>query len=84
MKKNINKIGDALKKGDLKMKELQEVITFDAKITIEDKYSKDNKIYQIMKIGVINKLTGELLNIHEVYIKESLRQIIEFIISQNN
>ena len=70
-------------KENLRSKQLQENITFDAKITIEDKYSKDNNIYQIMNIGVINKSTGEILKIHEIYIKENLRQIIQFIISQN-
>jgi len=64
-------------------KELQEDITFDAKITVENKLSKDGNFYQIMKIGVLNKFTGQILDIHEVYIKESLRQIIEFIVSQN-
>jgi len=64
-------------------KELQEDITFDAKIRVENKLSKDGNKYQVMIIGVENKLTGEILEIHEVYIKESLRQIIEFIVSQN-
>lgn len=67
-----------------KVKQLQEDITFNAKITIQNKISKDNNIYQVMQIGIENKTTGEILNIHEVYIKENLRQIIEFIISQNN
>lgn len=62
----------------------QEDITFNAKITIQNRLSKEDKIYQVMQIGVVNKLTGEVLNLHEIYIKESLRQIIEFIISQNN
>ena len=71
-------------KENINIKLLQEDLTFDAKITIQNRLSKDNKIYQIMSIGVINKLTGELLEIHQVYIKESLRQIIEFIITLNN
>lgn len=58
-------------------------IVFDAKVTVENKISKQGKIYQIMKIGVVNKSTGEILDIHEVYVKESLMQVIEFIISQN-
>ena len=65
-------------------KDLQADINFTAQITIKNRLSKDNNIYQVMQIGIENKLTGEILNIHEVYIKENLRQIIEFIISQNN
>ena len=61
-----------------------EELTFSAVITIQTKLSKDNNPYQVMIIGVENKKTGEILNIHEVYIKESLRQIIEFVVSQNN
>ena len=70
-------------KENINIKLLQEDFTFDAKITIQNRLSKNNQIYQIMNIGVINKSTGEILDIHEVYIKESLRQIIEFIISLN-
>jgi len=70
-------------KENLKEKELQDDITFTAKITVQNRLSKTNNIYQVMVIGVENKKTGEILNIHEVYIKEHLRQIIEFIISQN-
>lgn len=69
-------------KGDNKM-ELQEDIKFDAKITVKERISKSGNIYQVMAIGVENKKTGEILNIHEVYIKEHLRQIIEFIMSEN-
>ena len=61
-----------------------EELSFNAVITIQTKLSKDNNPYQVMIIGVENKKTGEILNIHEVYIKESLRQIIEFVVSQNN
>lgn len=70
-------------KENINIKLLQEDITFDAKITIQNRLSKNNQIYQIMNIGVVNKFSGELLDIHEVYIKESLRQIIEFIITLN-
>lgn len=63
--------------------ELQEDIKFDAKITVQNRLSKNNNPYQVMVIGVVNEKTGEILNIHEVYIKEHLRQIIEFIIGQN-
>lgn len=65
------------------MKELMKDITFNAKITIQDRISKDNNKYQVMVIGIENEKTGEILNIHEIYIKEHLRQIIEFIINQN-
>ena len=64
-------------------KALQDDITFNAKITIQTRRSKNDNLYQVMVVGVENKKTGEILNIHEVYIKEHLRQIIEFIISQN-
>lgn len=64
------------------MKEIDPIV-FDAKITVENKISKKGNLYQIMKIGVLDKFTGEILDIHEVYIKENLRQIIEFLISQN-
>lgn len=64
------------------MEELKN-IQFDAVVTIENRISKANNQYQVMVIGIENPLTGELLKVHEVYIKEHLRQIIEFIISQN-
>jgi hypothetical protein len=69
-------------KGDFKM-ELQEDIKFDAKITVQNRLSKNNNPYQVMVIGVENKKTGEILNIHEVYIKENLRQVIKFILDMN-
>ena len=68
---------------NLKVEQLQDDIKFDAKITIQERRSKKDNIYQVMVIGVVNNKTGEILNIHEVYIKENLRQIIEFIISEN-
>lgn len=68
---------------ELKEMKLQTDITFNARITIQERTSKNGNIYQVMAIGVENKKTGEILNIHEVYIKEHLRQIIEFIINQN-
>ncbi len=72
----------------MELKEIKELklkndITFNARITIQERTSKNDNIYQVMVIGVVNEKTGEILNIHEVYIKEHLRQIIEFIISQN-
>lgn len=69
---------------NIKELKLKNDITFNAIITIQNRLSKNNNIYQVMVIGVVNNKTGEILNIHEVYIKENLRQIIEFIISQNN
>ena len=71
-------------KENIKEHKLDDDIKFDAKITIQNRLSKQNNPYQVMVIGVVNKKTGEILNIHEVYIKENLRQIIEFILSQNN
>lgn len=68
---------------EIKEMKLQADITFNARITIQERTSKNGNIYQVMAIGVENKRTGEILNIHEVYIKEHLRQIIEFIINQN-
>jgi len=65
------------------IKELPTDLTFMAQITIKTRISKTNNPYQVMAIGIENKKTGEILDIHEVYIKEHLRQIIEFIISQN-
>lgn len=67
-----------------KVERLQDDITFNAVITIQDRVSKNDNIYQIMLIGIENENTGEILNIHEVYIKENLRQIIQFIIDQKN
>lgn len=66
-----------------KEEQLQPDLTFNSKITIQNRISKDNNIYQVMLIGIENKKTGEIINIHEVYIKENLRQIIKFIIDQN-
>lgn len=70
-------------KENLENKQLETDITFNAVITIQNRISKDNNKYQVMEIGIKNEKTGEILKIHEVYIKEHLRQIIEFIISQN-
>lgn len=69
---------------NIKETDLKKDITFNAIITIKNRISKDKNPYQVMVIGIENKKTGEILEIHEVYIKEHLRQIIEFIISQNN
>lgn len=69
---------------NLKEKALPDDITFNAKITIQTRRSKNDNLYQVLIIGLVNNKTGEILNIHEVYIKENLRQVIEFIISQNN
>lgn len=68
---------------NLKEKALPDDITFNAKITIQTRRSKNDNLYQVLIIGLVNNKTGEILNIHEVYIKEHLRQIIEFIINQN-
>jgi hypothetical protein len=59
-------------------------IQFDAVVSIEDRISKTNNIYQVMVIGIENPLTGEILKVHEVYIKENLRQVIEFILTLIN
>lgn len=65
-------------------KVLENDLTFMAQITIKTRISKDNNLYQVMVIGIENKKTGEILDIHEVYIKEHLRQIIQFIIDSND
>ena len=66
------------------IKGLANDLTFRAQITIRTKTSKTGNDYQVMVIGIENKKTGEILDIHEVYIKEHLRQIIEFIISTHD
>lgn len=58
-------------------------LVFDAIITIQPRTSKTGNNYEVMCIGVKNNKTGEILNIHEVYIKDNLRQVIEFIINMN-
>jgi len=65
------------------MEELKN-IQFDAIVSIENRISKTNNQYQIMVIGIENPLTGEILKVHEVYIKENLRQVIEFILTLIN
>lgn len=67
-----------------KPKGLATELTFMAQITIKTRISKDGNPYQVMAIGIENKKTGEILDIHEVYIKEHLRQIIQFIIDSND
>ena len=62
---------------------MEEKIIFDAIVSIEDRVNKNNQPYQVMVIGIKNKVTGEILNIHEVYIKENLRQVIKFIVDVN-
>jgi len=64
--------------------DLKDDIIFNAIITIKTRISKDNNLYQVMVIGIENKKTGGILDIHEVYIKEHLRQIIQFIIDSND
>lgn len=62
---------------------MEDKLTFDAIVTIEDRVNKNGNPYQVMVIGIKNKVTGEILNIHEVYIKENLRQVIKFIVDIN-
>lgn len=62
---------------------MEDKIVFDAIVSIEDRINKNNQPYQVMVIGIKNKSTGEVLNIHEVYIKENLRQVIKFIVDIN-
>ena len=62
---------------------LHDKITFDAIVRIEDRLNKNGNPYQVMTIGIKNKVTGEILNVHEVYIKENLRQVIKFIVDIN-
>lgn len=62
---------------------MEDKLTFDAIVSIEDRVNKNGQPYQVMVIGIKNKVTGEILNIHEVYIKENLRQVIKFIIDVN-
>lgn len=62
---------------------LRTELVFDAIITIQTRTSKTGNLYEVMVIGIKNNETGEILNIHEVYIKENLRQVIEFIINMN-
>lgn len=69
---------------NIKELKLKNDITFNARITIQERISKNYNIYQVMVIGVENNKTGEILNIHEVYIKENLREIIQFIIDTND
>lgn len=73
-----------IKQENIKELKLQTDITFNAKITIQERVSKNNNPYQVMMIGIVNNKTGEIINIHEVYVKEHLRQIIEYIINQDN
>lgn len=61
----------------------KENLVFDAVITIQERVSKQDNIYQVMIISIKNKKTGELLDIHEVYIKDNLRQVIQFITDIN-
>lgn len=68
---------------NIKVPNLQDDITFTAKIIIENRINKQGNVYQIMVICGEIKETGELLRLHEVYVKESLRQIIQFFIKHN-
>lgn len=61
----------------------KENLVFDAVITIQERVSKQDNTYQVMIISIPNKKTGELLDIHEVYIKDNLRQVIQFITDIN-
>lgn len=61
----------------------KENLVFDAVITIQERVSKQDNTYQVMIISIPNKQTGELLDIHEVYIKDNLRQVIKFITDIN-
>lgn len=61
----------------------KENLIFDAVITIQERVSKQDNTYQVMIISIPNKQTGELLDIHEVYIKDNLRQVIKFITDIN-
>lgn len=50
----------------------------DAKLQVQEKVNKQGDPYKVLVIYAISH-EGELINIHEIYIKEALSQIIEYI-----
>lgn len=53
--------------------------TFQAKLTVSERLSKLGKPYKILEINYYNNNTGELLKIHEIYIKSNLAQVLAFV-----
>lgn len=50
----------------------------DAKLNIVERVNKKGESYNVLELHVFSKLTGELLHIHDIYMRESLKNIIEY------
>ena len=53
-------------------------IMIDAKLNIVERVNKKGESYNVLELHVFSKLTGELLHVHDIYMRESLKNIIEY------
>lgn len=50
----------------------------DAKLEVQERINKQGEPYKVLVIHAVTK-DGELVQIHEIYIKENLSQIINYL-----
>ena len=50
----------------------------DAKLNIVERINKKGESYNVLELHVFSKLTGELLHINDIYMRDSLKNIIEY------
>lgn len=55
----------------------------DIKIRVEQRTNKNGDPYKILILYMPIEKTGELINFHEIYIKENLSQIIKYFMKEN-
>lgn len=56
-------------------------IMINAKLEVQERTNKQGEPYKVLVIHAITR-EGELLQIHEIYIKENLSQIINYIFKE--
>jgi len=52
---------------------------YDVKMSVEERTNKKGDLYKILNLYFEDYETGELIPFHEIYLKDNLAQIIEFI-----
>lgn len=56
----------------------------DIKMKVEQRVNKNGDPYKMLILYMPIEKTGELINFHEIYIKENLSQIINYFMKENN
>ena len=55
----------------------------DIKMRVEQRVNKNGDPYKMLTLYMPIEKTGELINFHEIYIKENLSQIINYFMKEN-